>query len=240
MARSNAVIREIRDPTDPAIAGFGRLQRSVYPDPDSLIPAEVVSLMLVQQTRQRRNLLVVAETGEQVVAGTLFHYLEEPNTGFSSFLGVAREARDQGLARRLHETRVLLLDEAAGRPVHGLFIDVVDPRRMSEAELTREERASSNPWLRRRVFQALGFRQVDVRYEQPVGGPGGGPVTVLDLLFCPREVAATVPTRVVVGTMRAYWTPWLGKAAAARHARELERRAGGRDILPLLPALADE
>ena len=83
-------------------------------------------------------------------------------------------------------------------------------------------------------FQALGFRQVDLRYEQPVGGPNGGPVTILDLLFCPHDPVDTVPTALVVATMQAYWTPWFGATGAKRAARELEARAHGAAWLKLV------
>ncbi len=119
-------------------------------------------------------------------------------------------------------------------------IDVVDPARMTPQNLEREVRVGSDPRVRRLVFDRFGFRKVDIRYEQPVGGPGGGPITVLDLLFCPREPIDAVPTSLVVATMSAYWTPWLGRTAARRHARELERRAGGRALLPLLPCAVEE
>jgi hypothetical protein len=58
-------------------------------------------------------------------------------------------------------------------------------------------------------------------------------VTVLDLLYCPHEPADSVPTSLVVNTMRAYWSGWLGRAAE-RHARELEARAHGDATLRLI------
>lgn len=100
---------------------------------------------------------------------------------------------------------------------------------MSAAELERD----TDPWGRRRAFERLGFRQVDIRYEQPVGGPNGGPVTILDLLYCPHEPATSVATKLVVDTMRAYWSPWLSKSAE-RNARELEQRAHGAERLALI------
>jgi len=115
----------------------------------------------------------------------------------------------------------------------------VNPSRMSRRELERERGAGSDPWDRRRTFARLGFGQVDIRYEQPVGGPNGGPVTVLDLLYCPHEPADSVPTSLVVATMQAYWSPWLGKAAAGRHARELQSRAGGRTMLALISPIPE-
>ena len=59
-------------------------------------------------------------------------------------------------------------------------------------------------------------------------------MTILDLLYCPREPADSVPTALVVATMQAYWSPWLGKTNARRHARELESRAEGRTSLALV------
>src|ERR687883_49510 len=141
MRSSDVAIREITDPQDPAVAGFGRLQRATYFAPETLIP--------------------------------------------------------------------------------GVFIDVVNPTRMTPHDLERERHAGSDPWQRRRIFEHLGFRQVDIRYEQPVGGPNGGPVTILDLLYCPHTPAETVPTALVVATMQAYWSPWLGKSAK-HHAQVLE------------------
>ena len=154
-------------------------------------------------------------------------------------MGVARAARGQGLARQLHEARFAILDRAAHGAVSGVFIDVVNPMRLSPEELEREQTVGSNPFDRRRIFARLGFRQVDLRYEQPVGGPNGGPVTNLDLLYCPRTPAETVPTALVLATMRAYWTPWL-RGTPSAHVSELERRAEGRTELALLSPEASD
>lgn len=222
-------VREVTDPEDPAIEAFGEMQNAAYFAPETLIPARYIPSLLAGQTGSRRNFLIVAEIDQHVVGGALFHYLADAGSGFSSFLGVDRGVRHQGIARALHEERFRLLDHAAGGHVPGVFIDVVNPDRMSAAELRRDD----DSWGRRRAFERLGFRQVDIHYEQPVGGPNGGPVTILDLLYCPHEPATTVPTRLVVDTMRAYWSPWLGKEAE-RHARELHRRAGGAERLALI------
>lgn len=237
MSSSEVTLRQVTDPADPAIEQFGRMQNAAYFAPETLIPARYIPLLLsdTEQGSSRRNFLVVAEQAGQVVAGTLFHWLAEPGSGFSSFLGVDRALRGQGLARQLHERRFALLDVAAGGPgrAPGVFIDVVNPNRLSAQDLAREKTAGSDPWTRRRAFGHLGFRQVDIRYEQPVGGPNGGPVTVLDLLYCPRVPAETIPTDFVVATMQAYWSPWLADRAAF-HAAELRARAEGRPTLRLL------
>jgi GNAT superfamily N-acetyltransferase len=232
-------VREVVDPQDDAIAGFGKMQTAAYFAPETLIPARYVPQLLGGETAPRRNFLVVAEHDARVVGGTLFHWLADAGSGFSSFLGVDRQFRRQGIARQLHDARFSLLDKAAGGRAPGVFIDVVSPVRLPPDELAREQQVGSDPGQRRHAFARLGFRQVDVRYEQPVGGPNGGPVTILDLLFCPHDPATTVPTELVVATMRAYWTPWLGEAAAAHHAGVLESRANGQSELRLLTPDAD-
>jgi len=230
------VIRQVVDQQDPAIAGFGKMQEAAYFAPEALIPGRYIPQLLANPGR---NFLIVAELDGRVVAGTLFHWLAEAGSGFSSFLGVDRELRGQGIARRLHERRFKVLDRVAGGQVPGVFIDVVSPTRMSPSEIQREHDAGSDPFERRRAFAHLGFRQVDIRYEQPVGGPNGGPVTILDLLFCPHELTDEIPTSLVVATMLAYWTPWFGKAGAIRHAHELEARANGAEQLRLISPEAD-
>jgi hypothetical protein len=183
--------------------------------------------------------LLVAEADGRLVGGALFHAFFETRTGFSSFLGVARDQRGQGVARRLHMARFEALDQVLGAPVEGVFIDVVSSSRQPPEEVAREHAVGSDACGRRRAFQHLGFRQVDIRYEQPVGGPGGGPVTILDLLYCPRQPADFVSTALVAETMRAYWAPWLGPARSDRHVRELRQRAEGKRNLALLAADAE-
>jgi hypothetical protein len=226
-------IREVTDPNDPSIDEFGRMQTEAYFAPETLIPARYIPLLLGDETGTRRNFLLVAELDHHVVGGALFHWLATAGSGFSSFMGVAREHRREGIARQLHNERVRLLERVSRGRVAGVFIDVVNPSRMSAEELERERRAGSDPWGRRLAFEKLGFKQVDIRYEQPVGGPNGGPVTILDLLYCPREAADRVATSLVVATMRAYWSPWLGEAAE-HHARVLEERAQGAEWLALV------
>jgi GNAT superfamily N-acetyltransferase len=239
------VIRQVDNPQDAALAGFGKMQEAAYFAPETLIPGRYIPQLLANP---ERNFLVVAELEGRVVAGTLFHWLADAGAGFSSFLGVERGLRGQGIARRLHQRRFEVLDRAAGGQVAGVFIDVVNPLRMPPEELEREHTVGSDSFDRRRAFAHLGFRQVDIRYEQPIGGPNGGPVTILDLLFCPHEAAADVlglpkraarrakwvPTALVVATMRAYWTPWFGKDKASRYALELESRANQAARLKLI------
>jgi GNAT superfamily N-acetyltransferase len=234
------VIREIDDPSDPAIAAFGRMQLAAYFAPETLIPASYIPRMIAgdAQFGGRRNFLLVAELHGKLVGGALFHWLTDAQTGFSSFMGVDRAKRGHGIGRRLHDERFHVLDRAAGHRVQGVFIDVVNPSRLSSEDVEREQRVGSDPWERRKIFKHLGFRQVDIRYEQPVGGPNGGPVTNLDLLYCPRDPVSSIPTSLVVSTMRAYWSGWLG-ASTERHVHELEQRAYGAQQLALISPVPD-
>jgi GNAT superfamily N-acetyltransferase len=229
-------IRAITDPADPAIVAFGRLQNQVYAEPEQLIPATYLPSMLTHHSLRQHNFMIVAEAEGEVIGGTVFHLFTEPSTGFSSFMAVAVPWRGQGVARMLHEARFALLDQQAHTTVNGLFIDVVNPERLTREHLQREQRVGSDPRARLRAFARLGFKRVDVRYEQPVGGPGGGPVTIMDLLYCPRQPAGHVATELVTKTMQGYWRSWLGPARAEKHALELENRAAS-DTLRLLPLL---
>ncbi len=224
------LLRRITAANDPAIASFGQLQERTYFEPDMLIPASIIGQMLEWSNHDRQNILLVLENSGRVVAGTLFHFLRKTNVGFSSYLAVDQDFRGQGLARKLHQARFDVLDELAGGEVKGLFIDVVNPDRLSTSELELEHSVGSDPRMRLKAFASLGFKRVDVRYEQPVGGENSGAVTNMDLLFCPREILTSISTALVVETMRTYWTPWLGAKMALLESKKLETRAGGENI----------
>ncbi|MGE3852851.1 MAG: GNAT family N-acetyltransferase [Planctomycetota bacterium] len=234
-------IRQVTRGDDPAIAAFGRMQRRVYFDPSMLIPAPYIAAMLGREDDDdapRRNFLLVAETASaEVVGGVLFHLLQPVGTGFSSFMGVAPEARGRGLARRMHDARFAALDAAAGVTVPALFIDVSSPTRETAEEREQEAAAGFDAVSRRGVFERLGFRRVGVQYEQPVGGPDGGPVTTMDLLVCLRDASrTTIESSLVLETMRAYWTPWLGADRAAVAVERLRSRGADGPLVDLHPA----
>jgi GNAT superfamily N-acetyltransferase len=224
------LLRRITTANDPAIASFGALQERTYFEPDMLIPASIIGQMLEWSNDDRENVLLVLEDCGRVVAGTLFHYLRQANVGFSSYLAVDQDFRGQGLARKLHQARFDLLDEISGGKVEGLFIDVVNPACLSNEELELEHSVGSDPSTRLKAFSSLGFKRVDVRYEQPVGGKNGGAVTNMDLLFCPRDAVTSISTNLVTQTMRTYWTPWLGAKMALLESKKLEMRANAENI----------
>lgn len=242
MTPLNLTLRRVTDPHDPGIAEFGRLQDRVYFEPDMLIPARYISQLLApgRSGPERQDVLLLAEDAGSgaLLGGTVFHYLGRAGAGFSSFLGVDTTARGRGVARALHDERWRTLSEVSLGQCQALFIDVVNPDRESDEQRQHERQAGSDAQGRRRSFHALGFRTVDLAYEQPVGGddpevPGGGPVTDMDLLAYLPGLPGHIPATLAANTMLAYWTPWLGQEGAEAAAEKL--RAGEQQVR-LLPA----
>ena len=237
MTRPTFQLRHVTDPGDPAIAAFGRVQEASYYAPDMLIPPEVFGHLITRRDPAREDRLLVAQTPEgEVLGGTLYALLPLPGSlrgaGFNSFMAVTRAARGLGVGRALHGETLRVIREAG---LAGLFADSVHPTRQNEADRAAEAATGVDPAQRRAALHALGLRTVDVPYWQPVGGPDGGPLTDLDLLFQPARPAQTVPLALVTGTLRADWSGWLGADRAQAEAQALADRAGQQDV-PLIPS----
>lgn len=227
-----ATVRRVTDPRDPALHAFGQIQEESYYAPDMLIPPEFFPRLVVGGNGERQDRLLVAENERgEVVGGTIYSLLS--GAGFTSFTGVARSVRGQGVGRQLHDATLADV-RAAGLP--GLFADSVHASRQNDAERAAERRVGTDPVARRALAHALGFRTVDLPYWQPVGGENGGPLTDLDLLYCPLTPAGTVPLALVTRTMQDYWRGWLGPERAAQEAQALAERAGHTSEVGLLPA----
>lgn len=230
-------LRHVTDPSDPAIAAFGRVQEASYYAPDMLIPPEVFGHLITRRSPGREDRLLVAQTpGGEVLGGTLYALLPLPGglrgAGFNSFMAVTRAARGLGVGRALHGETLRVIREAG---LAGMFADSVHPARQNEEDRAAEAATGVDPAGRRAALHALGLRTVDIPYWQPVGGPDGGPLTDLDLLFQPAQPARTVPLALVTGILRAYWSGWLGEERARAEAQALADRAGPTEDVPLLP-----
>ncbi|GAA0506304.1 GNAT family N-acetyltransferase [Deinococcus depolymerans] len=230
-------LRHVTDPSDPAIAAFGRVQEASYYAPDMLIPPEVFGQLITRRGPQREDRLLVAQTPEgEVLGGTLYALLPLPGelrgAGFNSFMAVTRAARGLGVGRALHGETLRVV---RGAGLAGMFADSVHPARQSGEDRAAEAATGVDPVQRRAALHALGLRTVDLPYWQPVGGPDGGPLTDLDLLYQPVHPAPTVPLALVTGVLRAYWTGWLGAERAQTEAQALAARAGNADRVGLLP-----
>lgn len=236
MTTPTFTLRHVTDPDDPAIAAFGRVQEASYYAPEMLIPPEVFGHLIGRHSPGREDRLLVAQTqGGDVLGGTLYALLPLPGglrgAGFNSFMAVTRAARGLGVGRALHAETLRAVREAG---LAGLFADSVHPSRQNEEDRAAEAATGVDPAGRRAALHALGLRTVDLPYWQPVGGPDGGPLTDLDLLYQPARSAPTVPLALVTGILRAYWTGWLGPERAQAEARALAERAGNVENVPLL------
>lgn len=227
-------IVRITDWNDPRIDEFGELQNRAYFDPDMLIPMWVIKQTMQNPSPHRNDVLLVAIEDGKVLGGTVFHYLPPAHAGFSSILAVDPEARGKGVAKALHLARWETLTEIAKAPPRAVFIDVVAPERLSEEEWAKEKEYGFDPRQRRKVFAGMGFKQLDIEYHQPVGGPDGGPVTNMDLLIYAPNLHEVFPLEWVLDTMHAYWVPWLGSERAHQATDELKMRAKS-DPVGLLP-----
>ncbi|UBV42588.1 GNAT family N-acetyltransferase [Deinococcus taeanensis] len=237
MIRTDVQLRHVTDPDDPAVEAFGRVQETSYYAPDMLIPPEVFGHLITRRGPQREDRLLVAENAQgEVVGGTLYALLPLPGdvrgAGFNSFMAVTRAARGLGVGRALHAAT---LREVRAAGLAGMFADSVHPLRQDPADRAAEAATGVDPVARRTALHALGLRTVDLPYWQPVGGPDGGPLKDLDLLYQPLAPAATVPLALVTGVLRAYWTGWLGAGRAGREAQALADRAGNVPGVPLRP-----
>lgn len=234
MPAPSLTLRRVTDPGDPALAAFGRIQAASYYAPDMLIPPEYFPQLIAGGRAGRKDRLVVAELGGEVVGGTLYSLLS--GAGFNSFMGVAPGMQGRGVGRALH---VASLEDVRAAGLPGLFADSVFAARQSEAERHAEIQTGSDPVVRRQQLHALGLRTVDLPYWQPVGGEDGGPLKDLDLLYCPLDGADTVDTvalALVTQTMQDYWRAWLGPERARAEALALAERAGNGERVGLLPA----
>ncbi|GGR74821.1 N-acetyltransferase [Deinococcus seoulensis] len=241
-------VRRVTDPADPALHAFGVIQERSYYAPEMLIPPEMFGMLITRRDPQREDRLLVAQTrGGEVLGGTLISHLPLPGplggAVFNSFMAVTRAARGLGVGRALHRAT---LDGARQAGLRGVFADSVHPSRQSEEDRAAEAATGVEPSARRAALHALGLRTVNVPYWQPVGGPDGGPLTDLDLLYHPLNPDETdpdemnpddrsVPLALVTGVLRAYWTGWLGEERAQVEAQALAERSGHAARVGLLP-----
>lgn len=223
-------VRRVTDPQDPALAAFGEIQERSYYAPDMLIPPQVFGHLVASSGGREDRLLVAEDVSGQVLGGTIYHLL--PGAGFSSFVAVAPNARGRGIGGALHRAK---LEDVRAHGLAGLFADSVYGGRQAADDRAAETRVGTDATGRRRALHALGYRTVDAPYWQPVGGPNGGPLTDLDLIYHPLDGADTVLTTRVTATLEAYWRGWLGPERARREAAALAERAGT-ETLALLPA----
>jgi GNAT superfamily N-acetyltransferase len=151
------VVREIRDPADPALEGAYRLvQQAFHQD-------ELVSMQEWQDTLAERDAavwtdtawhLLVAERGGRMLGVGSGTYLGNVNVGVMGYLVVHPDARGLGLGPRLR------------RRLRGLFFRDAKRIRRAPLEALVGEVRRDNPWLRRLIRRPT-VVALDVAYYQP-------------------------------------------------------------------------
>jgi GNAT superfamily N-acetyltransferase len=143
----------------------------------------------------------------QIAGGILFHYLPTSGSGLIDYVVVSPNRKRRGVGRWLMDRAKAGLETVAkgrDRELVAVFMEVNDPRRVSEAE------DSMNPWARIRFFQEWGAKVVDVPYVQPELLPGQGRARDMVLLAAlPRQtdplfISARAVLEFVYEEYRAY------------------------------------
>ena len=170
----------------------------------------------------------------QVVGGTLFHWLAEAGSGFSSFLGVARAP---GAAMGWRGACTSGASPCSERASQGRVAGRVHRRGQPYAPVRCRARARGRARLGPLGLAATpSSTWASDRWTSATSSPSAARTAARS----PSSTCFSVPARqlqpchdLVVATMRAYWSPWLGNAAA-HYANELESRAGGAKELALI------
>lgn len=150
-------IRQVRQPSDPALAGAYRLLRRAFSARELVRRRDLREMMTERNTGLLGDLnwhMVVAERGEQVVGVATISYMGNVNVGVVGYVAVRPGERSGGLGLKL---RARLL-RAANR-------DAVRIRHRPLDAIVGEVRPR-NPWLAHLV-EHFGAIPLDFRYWQP-------------------------------------------------------------------------
>lgn len=240
--------KEVADPGDPDIDRFAALLAATFADENIQLGGDRMRQFLAASPGPAHSVhLVLAKAGHAVVGGTLFSSVAETGAGFSEYMLLARSARGLGLSRRLFDLRREVLDRQArlwglGFPgATGLFIEVESPERTPAAYAQAEAITAMDISERRRYFHHMGFRRLDVAYQQPPLAEGKAPVDYLDLLFMPwapdiAHLDRIDPIYLVQSVAPTFerWAPTVAQGALAA----LRARCADRPVR-LVPLVAD-
>ena len=238
-ARTRHILNEITRPDDPRLAALAALLLRTFSDPNSVLELDRMQEFLTERGDRVFNVLVVDDSADRVIGGSVFSYVPKANCGFSEYLVVEPHARGGGLGRKLFDERKRILDGLAARhgfgACRGLFIEVDSPVRTPTELLEAERESSIDAHERLRIFSHLGFRRVGIRYVQPPLGADKEAVEYLDLLFAAwQSEAAVIPAEWIVETVEPIWSAWSG-ARAATYLEQLRERIAATRLIALDP-----
>ena len=226
-----AVVREVTDPDDPAIAGFGEMQNAAYFAPETLDPGAVHPSPAGGADRRAPQL---SHRGGDGRAGRGWRAVSFSGRGgqwlFQLPRGGALVSPAWGCAALARGTPAGCWSELlrAASPACSSTWSTL------RACLLQSSSASARPARTPGIAAAPSSTWASNRWTFATSSPSAartaGPVTILDLLFCPRSPSATgTDTSLVVATMRAYWSPWLRRRRRApREELEVPRQRGHR------------
>jgi ribosomal protein S18 acetylase RimI-like enzyme len=125
-------------------------------------------------------LLMVNKENQEVLAGSVFDYLEEPNCGVIEFIAVRKEHRRKGYGERMVKEIVgLLRSDAAKTPHRALDWMICEVNNPLATDMSLE---TMDPSQRLRFWEKLHFRILKFHYYQPALSEDKEPVGNLHLL----------------------------------------------------------
>jgi GNAT superfamily N-acetyltransferase len=238
-ARSRLSIRQILDPSDPAIARGHDLLCRTFPKDELVSRRDWRNALREQRAHLPTDItwhLVVAEKNGSVIGVATGNYLGNVNIGFVGYLAVSPAARGLGVGPRLRgRLRSLFRRDAVwirGEPLQAVM-----------GEVRRD-----NPWLRH-LIRSDRILALDFAYQQPRLHRGGHPVPLVLYYEAQSEAPRRLPAVLV---RQILYTSWrriyridrpLANPVFRRMLRGLEKKrfvgALGPHDLPLLSARAD-
>jgi GNAT superfamily N-acetyltransferase len=187
-------IREVQDPTDPALAQAYRLLTTTFHRGERVLRREWVGSLQERRDGLLTDIawhLIVAERSGRVVGFTSGTYLGNVNLGVIGYLAIAPEARAGGLGTRLRgRLRAAFAKDAeriARKPLTGILGEV----------------SAENPWLRS-LARRPEVLALDFPYYQPRLYDGDKPspyVLYLESMSRPRDRLATPELRRILYTL---------------------------------------
>jgi len=187
-SRHGRVVREVVDPSDPAVATGHRMLGRIFPSTELVRVVEWRQSLREGQaglwTDFRWHLLVAEEDGE-VIGVTTGTYLGNVNTGVIGYLAVSPAARHRGMGPRLR-ARLRALFQRDARQIGGRDLQAV------VGEVRRD-----NPWLRTLAKRSR-VLALDFNYLQPGLRPDAHPQP----LVCYYESLDRIRRRLPVAMLR--------------------------------------
>lgn len=216
-------IREVTDPSDPAIERWADLRVRVTDVGEGTSWRHQLPL-LVKRTPLSRSFLIVAERNGSVIGGTTAHYLYGTRTAYCSLIAVDPAARVLGgVGRRLRDAGFAICQREAGdQPHQGMFAEIADPAQRPRFD--EHEAAERHRRWRLITGNRYGFKPVRL----PLLTPG------MRLVYAPPDPAATsVASAIVIGSLHGHWLFMLGQDTANYYLGQLRALIGNRTEIEL-------